>query len=317
MILSGTFLDSLWSDIFGLLRFLSGHPFLTEIDFKNFISEKVKRSWEYLSEFQIRLLQKLLMAITITRPANYLRLPGLTKWIVRFELNKTESGSLKEDLHGYRAALKDKYKKKYVFAYLARAHQATMHTKIIAQRNDEEDKEDEADNYSSGDYEGGEDVTDNGSGEEDEAGDNDNSKVLHNAMIDRRQTVNQRQSWLADITNSEDLMDSSCLKCLKRLYMYLRREYPDQMIVIISISSKFLDLVGVMLRKFHRVKSLRYDGTVSSLSRETVRENFRNCDPSTPYRRSRRRWPEYHRGVSHHPMRDLVEWIRHKLRSRL
>lgn len=106
LLMSGTFLDNQWYDVGGLVQFLKGHPFKTTKIFRTAFSDRDYQGVEHVREHKIRLLQKFLMAFVIARPSSLLRLKGITRHCVRFNLDPADAEKVKDETQKYKKAIR-------------------------------------------------------------------------------------------------------------------------------------------------------------------------------------------------------------------
>lgn len=87
---SGTILPNQWTDVYGFISFLAGHPFYTEQEFvRVFASRYGNRVRDPPPTKRARLI-KFLLAFTIRHPASILHIPDAVYTTVRFDLNAVE-----------------------------------------------------------------------------------------------------------------------------------------------------------------------------------------------------------------------------------
>jgi hypothetical protein len=83
---SGTILTNLWTDIYGFVDFLAGHPFDTEQEFiRVFITHYGSRIRDPLPTARDRLI-KFLMAVTVSHPASIMKLKNVKHELIPFVL---------------------------------------------------------------------------------------------------------------------------------------------------------------------------------------------------------------------------------------
>lgn len=140
ILLSGTILDNKWTDVHGLLRMLSGHPFQS---FSAFISTfgnpdpRVKRP----KRSKFRRLEKLLLACTIVRPDSLFDLANMTITDVNFELGEKELAASNAWAKKYENAIKMAKERKQVgdktaLMYIIKTMQQAIHPEIAQNQQD-------------------------------------------------------------------------------------------------------------------------------------------------------------------------------------
>ncbi|KAI9764333.1 MAG: hypothetical protein M1839_005964 [Geoglossum umbratile] len=91
IMLSGTFLSNKWHDVFGVLDFLPGHPFQTRRSFMHTFGTRFDRAWVDPAPTKQARLVKFLMAITIARPSELLKLPSKKVMAKEFRLGEKQA----------------------------------------------------------------------------------------------------------------------------------------------------------------------------------------------------------------------------------
>jgi SNF2 family DNA or RNA helicase len=92
-----------------------------------------------------------------------------------------------------------------------------------------------------------------------------------------------RNKWPEKLEDDrEAVFDSNRVKRFLQLYDWIRQTYPDEKIVVFSLYRQFLDILSAALKWEHDIEALRFDGTVGSISRETVRRIFDFAHPGIP-----------------------------------
>lgn len=88
ILLSGTFLANRWSDVYGLVDYLKGHPFESFADFMSvFGLSRFDEGYGRPPVSRQRRLIRFLQAFTFARPSSLLDLPGMKTNMVRFPLD--------------------------------------------------------------------------------------------------------------------------------------------------------------------------------------------------------------------------------------
>ena len=94
-LVSGTFLDNKWHDLFGLVRMLPGeHPFMTRPLFDRAFAEKDGRTYKDPSDSKRNRLIKWLLGFLVCRPVEVLKMPEMKVLYWNFELDLNEELSV-------------------------------------------------------------------------------------------------------------------------------------------------------------------------------------------------------------------------------
>jgi SNF2 family DNA or RNA helicase len=276
IMLSGTFLDNKWTDVYGLLPFLRGHPFQT---FKSF--QKAFATYDYEGNFtdpeehRIRLLQKLLLAIVIARPASLLNLSGCQKRRVGFILRDRDSIEVALCVEMYIKAQKEASateKKRLVLSnvdpgeedghplvHAIIAQQYSLHPALVVKGHTDTDYDLDHDDF----QDSPDDIISHANAKQEEGGD-------------------IRVQWLQSLQTVDLVTGSARVQQFCHLYQWVRNKYPEEKILVFSCYLKYLDIIAAALRQEFEIEALRYDGTVKSKKRETVKDAFRAANAEIP-----------------------------------
>ncbi|TAQ90574.1 hypothetical protein B7494_g1099 [Chlorociboria aeruginascens] len=100
--------------------------------------------------------------------------------------------------------------------------------------------------------------------------------VAYGFIAEERQAtdIKVRKMW-QKVRNCADLSESS-----NRLYHQIRRQRPDEKILVFSQYLKFLDLTDETIKRKYNVQSLRFESTVTQVRRVQVQNDFEAAHPS-------------------------------------
>lgn len=90
------------------------------------------------------------------------------------------------------------------------------------------------------------------------------------------------QQTLKEMLKTTDVLASKRVEAVVKLYEWLREKFPDEKMVIFSMSSRFLDILGSALQQRFNVSCLRFDGTIPPIKREDIRMRFSQAHPKIP-----------------------------------
>lgn len=314
VLMSGTILSNAWHDIWGPLSMLRGHPFGSFDVFMNRFRTK-SASGRLLSPNarQIALLQTLLQAFTIARPALLLQLPGLEQHVVWCKLSNKDAVKVARLFDQWQQATRKLAHIREALGqpalkgagdiegpdslqplkYLIRAQLVSLDRRLeqSARRSMEAEKLllDHIADVS-------EDDSEDESGDEDEDQrarsrhlEDDMPRQLNNTEFHDDAEANDilcvegegRDAYLRRLdTMSDHSLASARSDAFVELLGWVLQEHTGQKTIVFSKYLKFLDVLAARTRKhFANIEVFRFDGSIPVARREIVVHDFKQASP--------------------------------------
>jgi SNF2 family DNA or RNA helicase len=244
-------------------------------------------------ELKLRLLQKFLMAFVIARPSTLLKLKGRRRYRVLFDLLPSDVDEVNDHMLNYEAAVRSdraEFQRQQIeglngdderspLLHAVRAQMWSLHRLLGVKSNKKDENSRDAVH----------DKTTHSDDDNRPAGAvNSHTAFINNTMnrlvgAGPLEVGATRDEWLEKLEDDrEAVFDSNRVKRFLLLYDWIRQTYPDEKIVVFSLYRQFLDILSAALKWEHDIEALRFDGTVGSISRETVRRIFDSAHPRIP-----------------------------------
>ncbi|KAF7877219.1 hypothetical protein EAF04_000904 [Stromatinia cepivora] len=259
LMLSGTLPHNTWTNMFGYVKLLKGHPFTTPREFMRVFGVPSERN---TTRSKLRCLSRFLQGVTIAHPASILRLPGIEVFRVSFYLHNTEALAVTDLVYEYKKAVigskehiidGGESKDLGLFTYAIQAQVKSAHPMLAEELDARIARLDDAKFR----IFSGEDVEDVD-------------------FEDRRQWI-ERVKARPSITK-----ESGRVTKIVELYRYLTSRYPERKIVIFSCFLKFLDILDEALSRDCGIKTFRYDGSIAADKRVAIETAFEQAPPYLP-----------------------------------
>ena len=286
--MSGTLAHNKWYDLGAYLRFLNGHPFYDfEVFLHVFASNRDEGFTNTPDVRNLNLLQKFLQACIIARPQQILKDSGKLEAVVArritYELSNEEEARVRKRFTMYKeqmeAAMNEgggendglvsgsstKIKAAFLHAILAQLE--TTHPLLVlrATRNGLLRRMKEARRV-------------NIPLEQQQM-----LEEMNQAIGEELSSKEDREEFLKVIKERATLLtESANLRAFTTLYSYVRRQYPDEKMLVFSQSLGALDIAAEGLRRVHNETALRFDGSVPVNQRSRIQAEFEAAPPRTP-----------------------------------
>lgn len=321
IMVSGTFLANRWTDVYGLIDFLPGHPIDSMSTFLRIFATKVEGKWRDPPSTKQNRLIKFLMAFTIARPSSLLALPGLVistrTFTIPFqssdmvlyltkkfydELKKAGSAGVVESI-----LTNDRANKALIYATRAQLHAAhpllsdeeAPGAKEIIKKKCQQLRS--VVSVNSGVGNGGSLPTaldlvkfleaahgairppQHEESNEDLGDDDEEGDLLGAGLFSSVNfTDSNSDRWHDKLQQAtSDELLSPRVAAILDLYDEIRLEFPTERIVIFSKFLKFLDILDMALQR-RNIFALRFDGGKSDEERRRTRQKFQTTSPHVP-----------------------------------
>ncbi|TGO47700.1 hypothetical protein BCON_0266g00050 [Botryotinia convoluta] len=259
LMLSGTLPRNTWTNIYGYMKLLKGHPFATPGEFLRIFGVPNERN---TTRSKLRCLSRFLQGVTIAHPASILRLPGIKIFRISFKLNPKEAWSVSERVQEYKKSnigSKDHIidggdsKEIGLFTYAVQAQVKSAHPMLGEELDARIERLEDA-----------------------------KFRMFSGEDVEEIDYADRHQ-WLDRVKRRAHLMkESGRVEKIIQLYIYLVSTYPGRKIVIFSCFLKFLDILDEALYQECSIKSSRYDGSIAAEQRIEIENSFRQADPKLP-----------------------------------
>lgn len=263
LVMSGTLPHNRWTDIFGYLNFLKGHPFNTQREFLRVFGLPGERN---TSARKLACLSRFMQAFTIVHPSSILNLPPMSSFRISFNLHPQEAVAVKEFVFEYKKCAigkpdvvidgGDKEQGLGLFTYAIQAQVKAGHPMMGEYLAERWQRLHHLESL--------------------------HFKVFSGEELDD-QKPEERKDWLKRVKRRPNIVkESGRLSKLMELYRHLTITYPERKMVMFSCFLKFLDVVEEGLLRDYKIQPLRYDGTTPTDQRPKIEEAYGESKSNVP-----------------------------------
>ncbi|KAF5872687.1 putative snf2 family helicase protein [Botrytis fragariae] len=263
LVMSGTLPHNQWTNVFGYLKFLKGHPFHTQSEFLRVFGTPGER---ITSARKLACLARFMQGFTIAHPSSILNLPQMNSFRISFNLLPREAVAVAEFVFEYKKCVigtpdiiidgGDRGQGLGLFTYAIQAQVKAGHPMMGEYLSERWVRLARLDGI--------------------------NFRVFSGEDVDD-QKPEERKDWLERVKKRPDIVnESGRLSKLMELFRHLTITYPERKLVMFSSFLKFLDIVEEGILRRFKIQSLRYDGTTPSDERPKIEEAFVESNNNVP-----------------------------------